>query len=162
MVVITILVAIFASVTAPLILAWRTEVMHRQDRLADYARQDKVAVAAARAAVELATSQKRIADQASEAARLLLGANERVAHTALQTSEKLDVIHDLVNSNMTAAIQSELDATVRELAMMKEVVELNRAAGREPSVETLAAIEATKNKIAELTAVLADRQQGQE
>jgi hypothetical protein len=117
--------AIFASITAPVILANRTAAMHREDRLADWARQDRIAAAAARAAEK--------------------------------TNGKLDVIHTLVNSNMTAAMQAELDAIRREIVMMREVVALNLAAGREPTVEALAAIEDTAVKITALEAQLADR-----
>jgi hypothetical protein len=159
-IVVSIITAVFASITAPLILAHRTERMHREDRLADYERQDKVARAAERTAVDLIASQKRIADQAAEAAALLLAANERVARTAQVTNGKLDVIHTLVNSNMTAAMQSEYDATVRELAMMREVLELKEAAGREPGREAQAAIAATEARLAELAAALEDRAQG--
>jgi hypothetical protein len=155
--VVSILTAIFASITAPLILAHRTERMHREDRLADYERQDKVARAAEQTATDLIASQKRIADQAAEAAKLLLDANERVARTAQVTNGKLDVIHTLVNSNMTAAMQSEYDATVRELAMMREVMALKEAAGGSPGAEARAAIAATEVKLAELAAALEDR-----
>lgn len=156
-IVVSIITAVFASITAPLILAHRTERMHREDRLADYERQDKVARAAERTAVDLIASQKRIADQAAEAAALLLAANERVARTAQVTNGKLDVIHTLVNSNMTAAMQSEYDATVRELAMMREVLALKQAAGGSPGAEALTAITATEVKLAELAAALEDR-----
>jgi hypothetical protein len=166
------IIALFASITAPLILTMRTERMHREDRIADYARQDEkdritkaaadeVAKKAEQAATDLAASQKAIADQAAEAATLLLANNERVAETQKETNGKLDVIHTLVNSNMTAAMQSELDATVRELAMMQEVMELKRTAGQEPSPETLTAVGATTTKIAELQATLADRAKAQ-
>lgn len=73
------------------------------------------------------------------------------------TNSKLDVIHKLVNSNMTAALQAERDATVRELAMMQEVIDLKRVAGHEPSPEALEAIVATKSKISELETTLMDR-----
>src|SRR5688572_18678682 len=73
------------------------------------------------------------------------------------TNEKLDTIHILVNSNMTAAMQAELDATVRELAMMREVISLNKAAGRKPSAEAIAALEMTQEKINELRSQLEDR-----
>lgn len=116
--VVSALLAVFASITAPLILAQRTAAMHREDRLADWARQDALAA---------------------------------------KTNGKLDVIHVLVNSNMTAAMQAELDAIKREIVMMREVAALNLAAGREPTVEALAAIEATQVKIAELESQLADR-----
>lgn len=73
------------------------------------------------------------------------------------TNRKLDVIHALVNSNMTAHMQSELDATVRELAMMREVSRLHEDAGRDPTSETIQAIEMTEAKVSELRAVLDDR-----
>jgi hypothetical protein len=112
-------VAVFTAITAPMILAYRTEKLHTEDREADWARQDAIAAA---------------------------------------TNGKLDIIHTLVNSNMTAAMQAELDAIRRELAMMREVVALNLAAGREPTVETLAAIEATEAKITKLSSQLAERE----
>jgi hypothetical protein len=177
-------VVLFSSVTAPLILAARTERMHREDRKADYARQDKVAADAAEASDKAREAAAAVAEQAAEAARLLLESQEQVAahaedarvqaeeaarlllennelveRTSAGISGKLGVIHDLVNSSMTAAMQAELDATRRELAMMREVVELNRQAGREPTVEALAAIEATSARIMELSAALRDRGQ---
>jgi hypothetical protein len=86
---------------------------------------------------------------------------DKVADQVLSASEltntKLETIHILVNSNMTAAMQAEKDAIVRELAMMKEVIELNRSAGREPSKEAIEAIEYTQAKIDELSAQLEDR-----
>lgn len=137
--------AVFASITAPLYLAHRTERLHREDREADYARQDALA------------AEARLA--ADEASRALLAANEHVAAAADRTNEKLDIIHTLVNSNMTAAMQSELEAIQREMALMHEVVALNRAAGREPAREALAAIEATQAKITELTIALKEREE---
>ena len=123
----------------------------------DWRRQDIVADRAAKAAQAITIGMKETADQAQVAAKLLVINNEAVASTAAVTQSKLDVIHTLVNSNMTAAMQAELDATVRELAMMNEVIALNRAAGREPSKEALGAIVDTGAKIAELRAALADR-----
>lgn len=72
-------------------------------------------------------------------------------------SNQLTVIHTLVNSNMTAAMQDSLDSTVRELASLRELCELKRASGHEPSQDTLSAIAMAEAKIAELTAMLADR-----
>lgn len=155
--IIVICVAIFTSVTAPLLIAHRTERMHRDDREADWARQDEVAAKAAEAANELLSSQRRVAAQAAEAAALLLANNERVAATQSETNSKLSIIHTLVNSNMTTAMQSEYDAIVRELALMKEVMALNQAEGRQPTTASLSAIEATEAKIKELAAALEDR-----
>jgi hypothetical protein len=72
-------------------------------------------------------------------------------------NRKLKVIHALVNSNMTAHMQSELDATVRELAMMREVARLHEDAGRNPTQETQSAIDLTQARVIELRAVLGDR-----
>jgi hypothetical protein len=149
------------GILAPAWLLSRTERIHREDRQADWDRQDQVAEKAEKAAADLAKSQKRIADKAEEAATLLLANNERVAQTQAETNGKLDVIHTLVNSNMTAAMQSEFDAVSRELAMMREVAALKQAAGQEPSAETTAAIGATEAKLHELDAALADRAQAQ-
>ena len=155
----TLLVALVVAVIGPVLLAYLTNRSRRQDKQEDWARQDAVAAQAAEAARLLLERQDAVAAQAREAARLLLDSNERVAETAAVTNGKLDVIHTLVNSNMTAAMQAELDATTRELAMMREVIALNKAAGRQPSTDALAAIESTTHKIRELEAALADRLQ---
>ncbi len=177
-----VIVAIFTSITAPLMLAHRTEKMHTADREADWKRQDEVANKAAQAAADLATNQQKIAAvaaeaarlllekqgettraqqevavQAAEAARLLLANNERVAEIQELTNGKLDVIHVLVNSNMTAAMQGEMDATIREVALMTELLQLKKAAGLAPTVEALAAIDAANAKIKDLRLSLADR-----
>jgi hypothetical protein len=76
---------------------------------------------------------------------------------ATTVDRKLRVIHSLVNSNMTAHMQSELEATVRELAMMREVARLHSEAGRDPTEETRSAIDLTQARVAELRAVLGDR-----
>jgi hypothetical protein len=133
------LIVAVASTTSPLLLAYLTNRNNRQIKQEDYARQDAVAL------------------QAAKAASLLLAANERVALSATMTNSKLDVIHTLVNSNMTAAMQAEFDATTRELAMMREVIALKQTAGHDPSVDTLAAIKMTEAKISELQAALKDR-----
>jgi hypothetical protein len=132
-------VAAAASVAGSLLMVYLANRQRRGEQQQDHVRQDAVAI------------------QVAETAQLLLEANERVARTASAASGKLDVIHTLVNSNMTSALRAELDATVRELAMMREVVALHQAAGREPSKDTLTAIKTTQHKVDELTANLTDR-----
>jgi len=151
------LIVAFSSSIGPLILAVVSTALRNVERRHDYARQDAVAAQAAVAAKLLIERQDEVAAQAREAASLLLESNKSVAATAAMTNQKLDIIHTLVNSNMTAAMQAEFDATVRELAMMREVVALNKAAGREPHQEALSAILATSHKIEELKANLDDR-----
>lgn len=133
-------VIVAASATvSPLMLAFLTNRQRDAAQKKDWARQDQ------------------LIERTETTAALLLAANERVAQGTKVTNDKLDVIHTLVNSNMTAAMQAEHDATVRELAMMREVIALHRADGREPNVESLAAIDSTEHRIAELKASLADR-----
>lgn len=151
----TLVVALFVAVIGPLLLSWLNGIQRRKEKIEDYARQDEVA--------DRATA---VAEQAATAAQLLVEDNKRVALAAAgaadKTFGKLDEIHTLVNSNMTAAMQAELDATVREVAMMREVGALHLAAGRDPSAEAEAAIVATEGRIAELRSALEDRHAAQD
>jgi ATP-dependent Lon protease len=151
------LIISFFSTVSPLLLAYMTNRHTRADRAADWERQDKVARKAAEAADLLITSNARMAAKASEAAQLLVIDNKKVAYNAALTLNKLDAVHTLVNSGMTAAIQSELEAVERELILLREVSALRRASGGAIDPDTAAAIEVTKVKIAELTISLADR-----
>lgn len=138
----TIFVALIVAVAAmsgPLLLARQNAKRADAKEKRDNARQDQVAV------------------QAAKAAQLLLEQNKLVAESATITNNKLDIIHTLVNSSLTASMQAELDATTREMAMMLEVISLKKAAGHEPSVEALANIETTQERISELTVKLSER-----
>lgn len=75
------------------------------------------------------------------------------AENQLVTGSKLSVIHTLVNSTLTAALQSALDATRREEALMRELVALRG----DDDPDAALALEATQQRIAELSAVLDDR-----
>ncbi len=173
---------VLASTFTPLAIAIIANQARRREKFEDYARQDLVAERAAQAADTLIESNRKMALQttqvaaqaseaanllsirqddaaakAAEAAALLLRSNERVAESTKITNAKLDTIHTLVNSNMTAAMQAELDATVRERAVIIELVHLKKDIGQENTVEALAALKAAEEKIEELTAVLSDR-----
>ena len=136
---------IFASITAPLILARRTERVHRADQLTEYQRQDQVAKLAAETSAALLAQQRDMAEAAAE--------------RAAGTDQRLDVIHGLVNSSLSAAFESALDALVTSLAMMHEVIDLKREAGHEPAPEAVIALRDTEARIAELRITLADREQ---
>ena len=114
---------------------------------------------------EVAARVKEASEQAASAAALLVESNKLVAEKAAQTREditgQLKIIHTLVNSQMTEAKQRELDATIRELASLREVMDLKRAAGIEPTAETLEMIRATEVSIRELRVNLADRARSQ-
>jgi hypothetical protein len=162
-VLVSVLVAAIVA-AGPSILAVVTYRQRRQEKAEDWARQDLVADRV----TEAAAAAEDVATQAATAARLLLErqdaaeAQRAVAADLLVAANerlggKLDIIHTLVNSNMTSAMQAELDATVREVAMMREVVALKQTAGHEASAEAMAAIDATDEKVQELRSALIDR-----
>jgi len=142
----------------------REAAVRRAEKQEDWARLDAVAAAAKTDSWQLLESQRVMAGKADEAsagvvevARVLAETTRASSLAIEKTQGQLTVIHTLVNSNMTAAMESELGALVRELALMREVVELKKVAGHAPTIETLAAIKATESKIIELTASIRDR-----
>ncbi len=116
---------ILISTITPMIMVWIINRIHQRERYEDR------------------NERKKIADT-------LLTVNKRVAEDMADTNSKLDIVHGLVNSNMTTALQNEYDATVRELAMMREVIELKKINGFEPTAETLTAIQSTELKLNDL------------
>jgi hypothetical protein len=130
---------IFASITAPLILARRTEQMHREDMLADYQRQDKVAAAAA-AAVAAAQEQAR-------------EASAKLDDLSAQTQR----IHTLVNSDMSAARQEELDQAESLIVVLRRVIGLAGERGLMPDPADADALERTERRRDQLRLILADR-----
>lgn len=133
------LLAFAGVILSPILVAWLTGKQRHQEKLQDWERQDQVAT------------------KVSEAAEKLAESNKIMTASAESTGRKLDVIHTLVNSNMTAALQGELNATLRELAMMQEVLALKSKSGLTPTPEALAAIQSAEKAIAELTTTLAER-----
>jgi hypothetical protein len=143
-----------------------------RDKQQDWGRQDEVAARAERAVQAMAASQALIARQAAQeardaAARLLAAQQASIARTdevarlaaergAAQSAQLRD-IHVLVNSDMTAARQEALDQTRLTLLALEKLVQLDRAAGREPTDADLAAVDEAKVRVDELQAVLADR-----
>jgi hypothetical protein len=95
-------------------------------------REDRVAAAVARVAVTASRNQKR-------------------------TDKKLDNIHELVNSNLTASMQSDHDSAVLLLAALRENVADKEEAGRHPSPKTLEAITLAEGKVGELEHQLTER-----
>ena len=157
--IITIISAGCAGIS-PVILAWLTGRQNTAMRRDQYAREDE------------------ISSRTAEAARLLLVANERVAASTAATNKKIDTtnetlatanenlgkikslsetIHALVNSNLTASKQAELDATKHTLSVMREMLDIKKAIGIEPTPEVLSEISGTEKRISALTAEMADR-----
>jgi hypothetical protein len=137
---------IFASITAPLILAHRTERMHREDMLSDYQRQDKVAAAAASAAVAAQEAARQAQEQAVSAAA-------KLDDLSAQTQR----IHTLVNSDMTAARQEELDQAESLIVVLQRVIELAKDKGVMPDPSDVDALVRTQHRRDQLELILADR-----
>jgi len=118
----------------------------RQERLEDFARQDEVALRLHQTTVEAQQEAHKavlVAEDTADAAQA----------TARSMNDKLDVIHILVNSDMTTAIQNELTASLLLLEVLK------RVHGDGPMTEdTVKLVQDTEEKIANLRMVLADRE----
>ena len=89
--------------------------------------------------------------------RLRLVAVETAAAEAKTANTKLDQIHTLVNSNLTAEFENELELLQSNLALLKAAAETQQATGITPSAETIGVIENTRLRILRLTSVVADR-----
>jgi len=143
----TVLVSLIVSVIAPLVLGFVTNWSRRQEKKLDWSRQDQVAA------------------KAEKAAKDLIESNEKVAKLAKQTSDKIigkvDIIHTLVNSNVTKEMEARLEGSRRELVGLKEIMELRRGNGLPPTKEAEAIILATEEGIHELENDLADRRRQQ-
>lgn len=127
--IVTGMIAAVVSVFSPWLLARQLNAQALRLKAEDYARQDVVAERAA-------------------------AANKQAAEVANVQVAKLDQIHSLVNSSMTAAMEKELLATELNLTLLEE---LAQATGKPPSSFAAERIVATKIQIAELKAKLADR-----
>jgi hypothetical protein len=151
--------AMITAIAAPWIMAGQLNRNNRKVKEEDYRRSDAVAARAADDYKALLGKQEEVAAQAREAARLLAASTKEAQESAHLTEAKLDQIHTLVNSNLTAAIVDQLDARKTMLTLLLETVESKKLVGSKPSPETLEVIAATKIKVAELEAQVADRMQ---
>jgi hypothetical protein len=95
------------------------------------------------------------------ARKKLEAAQEREDARYKRQDKKLDGIHTLVNSSMTAAMESELAGLRRERVMMVAIIDLKRSAGQEPTPDEIAEVKATEAKVEELERELAERAEAQ-
>jgi hypothetical protein len=150
-----VLVAVLGAASgSPVLLSVLNSRAQRKANLQEYKRQDQIAD-------RLEKRQDAQAEKVEKAAALLVVSNREVADAAKAASDvtiaRLDVIHTLVNSQMTAAIQSELDATEANVVLMREIIGLNSVAGRNPTEASMDAVKATEVRIRELRVTLAER-----
>ena len=127
------------------------------------AAQQEVARAAATAARVLAQRTDEVAalttaaaTEARDAATALIDVTRDAAE---RTNGKLDVIHTLVNSNMTAAMAVALRALRSSLVSLRALLAWKEQAAPsvQPTADELAEVEATLSAIAELEVVLRER-----
>jgi hypothetical protein len=123
----------------------------------------------------LAASQAKIADQAAKAASLLVAAQEetirrtnevadlvaeRDAKQALKL-EQIDAqakrIHTLVNSDMTAARESERHQAQEMSVVLRRIVALAESHGLKPDQADVEALATAEARSTELDQILADR-----
>jgi len=118
-------IATFASIVSPIVVA----VLASRSKSEEWARQDEVA-------------------------RVLVAADKQKLDAQRMIDIKLETIHKLVNSNLTAALQSEYDARTAELVTLIELTDLKKAQGKQPTAATIDRIAATKAKLTELRITL--------
>jgi uncharacterized membrane-anchored protein YhcB (DUF1043 family) len=141
----TIIVALIVAVLAPLILGYLTNRARRAEKLEDWARQDVVAE-------KIEEQAQLLLERDAVTAKLLEDNNQLVADTASATQDQLQVIHGLVNSDMTRIIEEKLAGLKRELIMMRLL-----AGDLKVGSEAAAAIEAMESQISDVSEMLGDR-----
>lgn len=144
------LIAATGTIVAPVLVSVFTSRARRNDRKQEWARQDV-----------LIQRADAVAAQAAQAARLLLASNADVAAKAkeasVHTNGELKVIRTLVDGTLTKTMESSLDGTRRELALLVQNVDLRRMAGLEPDPAASKIIEAVEHKIEVEASALAHR-----
>ena len=159
---------VLTAVVVPIVLRIIDNRNKAAELEAQHRREDIVAVRAQAGLNMAAAGIRAAADRGEEAARLVKvnteitearadQANESRDDGFRKTNEKLDVIHKLVNSNMTAALKAELDATRREFALMNEIIELKKATGLQPTTAVLVELESAEVRLEELAAHVKER-----
>lgn len=159
-VILALIVAVPASLS-PLVLRWwdsksiadakeKEAEERRTDKEQDWARQDAVA-------------DKLIASNAKVAASAK-ASSDIIAASAALTEEKLaelkvgqDQVHTLVNSNLTAAMEAQLEALEGKLIVQVQMHEYKKEAGKKLEPEAIASMEETTRKIADLKKSLEER-----
>lgn len=106
--------------------------------------------------------QDEMAARAERSADRIVEVNERAVVIGEHNAGQLEQVHTLVNSQMTAAKKGERDSVEVTLTLLREVAELRRASGQEPTARALATILATETKLADLNAVIVERERNDE
>lgn len=138
------LIVAVSATSGPLLLVWAQARILAKSKIEDYERQDEVA------------------ERAKEAAEALIQSQKDIVVATQDANGKLDVIHTLVNSNMTSEMKRALVATQGQLVLLERVIALNKAAGDKPTADNDATVKALEDQIAEMESALEERAKQQE
>ena len=158
----TLLIAILIpvlGVVSPLLIAWQINGNTRRTKQLDWDREDEVALRAEKVAKQAAEAAKLVVDRQDVLDKKTDEVARQVASQTTIVNDQLEKIHGLVNSQMTAAIRSELAATKDTLALMSELIENHKKSGIEPTMQVMAAFSGRESKIAELEETLRIREE---
>jgi hypothetical protein len=139
----TLIPAVIASAIVP----WLTTRSRRIDRYDEWKRQDDLARRADERERLNTEQNQQIIRQQQSAVQVARQAAAAQQSTARATTESLENIHALVNSDKTTALGRERDGLITQLALLQEIVELR---GGVPTPQTKIALEATQARLAEL------------
>jgi len=149
------LAAVLLAIITPLATVFASSYARRKEREDD--RKDRA---------EVAAQVREAAKRAQEAAALLVESNAEVAAAAAKAAERtngqLKQIHTLVNNQLTTAISTAMDGLKTGLISMKELIEVKKSLGQEPTADTIAAVAALEARISELSQQLVDRRSAAE
>jgi len=104
-------------------------------------------------------SQKRIADQAETAANLAAERDAKVSGQLSRIDAQAHRIHTLVNSDMTAARQSERDQAQAMITVLRKVITLAEERGLVPEESDVDSLQVAEQRVMDLDRILADRMQ---
>jgi hypothetical protein len=137
------LIAMTTAIVSPMLMAWLTNRYRKQEKMEEYARQDVVAarVAAAAARTEV------MAIKVDVAATKMAETNDRLVAKTTEIGGQIAIVHTLVNSSLSAALQAQLNALMLLLASTND-----------PALLTDEIKDQTRNRIKDLQAVIADRE----
>ena len=151
------MVEVIQFTVGPIILAIVLWFMQRITNRENWKREDAVRVANETRQDRLEANVVTAKEKAEEAATLLAANNELVAQSTSLMSQKIDGVHDLVNSDKTEAMRVLLEQLILSLEMMKEIRTLRQAAGQGATVPGPYALDAVEARIAQLTSEVAER-----
>jgi len=163
-----IVLAIFASITAPLIIVYFTNRQRRSELLLaakirkdekeeDHRREDEVAAKAARAASLLLEAQQETTRRTDEVARLAAVAQQQTSSQLTAVLDQGQAIHTLVNQRLTNVTEKALDYSKNLLEVLEEQIQAQRDLGLTPTAEALQRVESTRQGVHDLKDTLATR-----